>query len=112
MSVEQSEIVDHLGIERESGHVGLVIIDDLDWTDELSHLQMLQDKLNAYLAFIESGEVFERVQSELGKSVPSTTPINVTVYAKFDLSPRARELMTYAIEMFEDAGLELSHRVL
>lgn len=36
-----------------------MVCDHIDGSDEDAHLSLLQDKLNTYLAFIESGEVFE-----------------------------------------------------
>nr|WP_211171156.1 DUF6572 domain-containing protein [Bacillus sp. DNRA2] len=35
-----------------------MIADHLDWENELQHLKLLQDKINAYISFIESGQVY------------------------------------------------------
>ncbi|WP_346426369.1 DUF6572 domain-containing protein [Bacillus cereus] len=32
-----------------------MIIDHLDWENTLQHLTLLQDKINAYVSFIENG---------------------------------------------------------
>jgi len=34
----------------------LVIVDHLDWSNEHEHLIILQDKINAYLGFVENKE--------------------------------------------------------
>ena len=60
MSVEQTDVVDILGIDRETGHVVLTISDHLDWSDTVEHQTILQKKLNSYLAFVESGEILEQ----------------------------------------------------
>jgi hypothetical protein len=57
VSVEQTDVVDLLGIDRETGHVVLTISDHLDWSDSVGHQTILQKKLNTYLAFVESGEI-------------------------------------------------------
>jgi hypothetical protein len=57
MSVEQTDVVDIISIDRETGHVVLTISDHLDWSDSVGHQAILQKKLNTYLAFIESGEI-------------------------------------------------------
>jgi hypothetical protein len=111
MTIAQTDIVDWMGIEKETGHVGLTVVDDLDWINEQNHLLLLQDKLNTYLAFIESGEVFDRVAEELGRSVPATTPVRVTILAKFELTPRSRAFLEHATEAFGNAGFSLCHRV-
>ncbi len=57
VSVEQTDVVDILGIDRETGHVVLTISDHLDWSDSVEHQTILQEKLNTYLASVESGEI-------------------------------------------------------
>lgn len=112
MTVAQTGIVDWMGIESVTGHVSLTVVDDLDWTDEQGHLLLLQQKLNNYLAFIESGEVFERIADETGRSVADCTPVAVSILAKFALPPRAQAFVEHAKDEFSGAGLRLSHRVL
>jgi len=111
LTVVQTSIVDWMGIEKSTGHVSLTVVDDLDWSDEQSHLLLLQEKLNTYLAFIESGEVFERLVEEVGRRVPATTPVNVTILAKFDLTPQSQAFLDHATENFGHAGVSLRHRV-
>lgn len=111
MTVAQSGVVDWLGIEKPTGHVSLTVVDDINWSDEQNHLLLLQEKLNTYLAFIESGEVFERLVEEVGRRVPDTTPVKVVILAKFDLPPRAQAFVEHAAEAFRRAGFSLSHRV-
>ncbi|WP_407700513.1 DUF6572 domain-containing protein [Steroidobacter gossypii] len=64
MTVAQTGVIDWLGIDN-TGHVCLAVVDDLDWSDEHDHLLILQETLNTHLAFIESGEFFERLVEEL-----------------------------------------------
>jgi hypothetical protein len=58
MSVEQRKIIDFVGVDEEANEVILTISDHLEWDNPKSdHLLLLQDKINDYLAFIESGEL-------------------------------------------------------
>jgi hypothetical protein len=59
MSVENGRTVDAVGVDKMSGQVILTIADELDWEEEQIHLVLLQDKINTYLSFIESGELIE-----------------------------------------------------
>ena len=58
MSIDHSKLVDSCGINQDDGCCVLVIVDDREWND-WEHLLALQEKLNNYLAFIESGEIYE-----------------------------------------------------
>jgi hypothetical protein len=111
MTVSQTAIVDWLGIEKDTGYVSLTIIDDLDWSAEHTHLILLQEKLNTYLAFIESGEVFDRLLEDVGRDVPRSTAIKVTILAKFAATPHAHAFLAHATNTFSQAGFSLYHRV-
>lgn len=67
MGVEQTTVIDFIGIDPASGAVCLTIADALDWDPD--HLRLLQDKLNAYLAFVESGELLWAYPLAAGRPV-------------------------------------------
>ena len=56
MSIEQADTIDRLVVDVASATCTLTIIDHLPW--DVAHLQTLQAKLNRYLQFIQSGEIF------------------------------------------------------
>jgi hypothetical protein len=56
MTVEQTDVVDFAGVDEAERRVVLAISDHKSW-DEPGHIKLLQDKINAYLGFIESGQV-------------------------------------------------------
>jgi len=57
MSVVETDVIDAIGLEKEAQRVFLSIIDSLVWDAENVHLYTLQEKINTYLYFIESGEL-------------------------------------------------------
>ena len=67
MGLDQCQVVDAISIHRESGAVHLTIADSWDWDDEAAHLQALQEKINAYLGFIQSGEIFAAYPNAVGR---------------------------------------------
>jgi len=111
MTVAQTQIIDWLGIESGTDHVSLTVVDDLDWSDEQQHLRLLEEKLNAYSAFIESGEVFERLAEDVGRPTPASTPVKVSSLGKYDATSRARAFLDHAVLTFMEAGFTLTHRV-
>lgn len=58
MSIEQKDIIDFISTSPD-GKIVLTISDHLLWDEKNEHLLMLQEKLNSYLRFIESGEIFK-----------------------------------------------------
>ena len=70
MSVDQKDVIDVVSID-EDDNVVLTISDHLPWDTENVHLLVLQEKINAYLAAIESGE--------LQKSYPKANNRNIII---------------------------------
>jgi len=58
MSIEQKDIIDFISTSPD-GKIVLTISDHLLWDEKNEHLLILQEKLNSYLRFIESGEIYE-----------------------------------------------------
>ena len=69
MSVEQTSVVDFIGTSKDEHEVILTVADHLEWDAENKHLLLLQEKLNSYLRFIESGEIFDSYPSAKGKRI-------------------------------------------
>jgi hypothetical protein len=102
MAVDQTDKIDAIGVDRRSACVVLTISDHLPWSVAADgHLELLREKLNAYLAFIESGQLIEGYPDAAGKRVV------INVVGKFDLSASASEFLDNAIATFSAAGLTL-----
>jgi len=66
VTIEQTGIVDSIGVAQETGEVFLTISDHLDWNDaNQNNLLLLQEKINTYLAFVESGELTQTYPDRL-----------------------------------------------
>jgi hypothetical protein len=69
MSLDQTNVIDALGIEETSGRVILVIRHDAPWDGSAAQLYLLQEKLNAYLSFALDGEMAADYPDLAGRSV-------------------------------------------
>jgi len=105
VSVEQTDAVDILGIDRETGHVVLTISDHLDWSDSAGHQTILQKKLNTYLAFVESGEILEQYPSAKNR------PVAFRVVFQVPPDESGRAFVARAREVIESAGFTLRDEV-
>ena len=101
MSIDQTDAIDLATIDKASGDLWLTISDHLSWENEDNHLFLLQNKLNAYLRFIESGEVFKKVPDAKGRSVV------INLVGKFPLSQKANSFFEKARAAIEDSGFRL-----
>ncbi len=105
MSVEQTEVVDLMSIDPKSGQVILTISDHLDWSDTLEHQKILQRKFNAYLAFVESGEILQQYPEAKGRSVA------FDVVFKYKPDREGRSFLGMARQVIESAGLALQEKL-
>jgi len=69
MSLRKIKQVDAIGEDKESGAIIVTIIDEMNWDNENNHLMLLQEKINNYLSFVESGEIQTSYPSSVNKKV-------------------------------------------
>ena len=56
MSIVDLDKVDAMGLSQDGKRLCLFIADVFNWEDEDVHLDILQDKINAYVSFLEGGQ--------------------------------------------------------
>ena len=101
MSVDEPERIDVAGIDRVTGEAILTVSDHREWDDEETHLEALEEKLNSYLRFAESGEIVRKYPAAAGKH------IIFRVVGLHPLSERAKEFYIAAGAVIERAGFRL-----
>ncbi|QQR60570.1 hypothetical protein IPH19_04135 [Candidatus Uhrbacteria bacterium] len=102
MSVEQEKIVDFIGDNEAANEVVLFITDHLPWDDSANeHLNLLQKKINKYIAFIESGELVQLRPSAVSKKKV------IEVQTKYENSDIANSFYKHAKERMDGSGIEL-----
>lgn len=107
MSIEQVNVVDAIGVDERTGNVVLTIMDQLDWSsNEEEHLFLLQEKINTYLAFVESGEILESYPEAKGRRVV------IDVVGKHMPSAKAIDFIQKVTGLIDSTGMAIKHRVL
>jgi len=89
MALDRANVVDAVGTDKATGEVVLTVIDALPW-DDPKHLELLQDKLNAYFAFIESKELLAEYPGAVGRS------IRIDVICRYDIPANASKFLNQA----------------
>lgn len=102
MSVNQTDTVDLISTTPD-GKVMLTISDHHSW-DETWHLQLLQDKINSYLQFIESGQIFEDYPKAEGREIIISTAM------KFEPNEEGTSFLEKAKEIVNKAGIGFQWR--
>jgi hypothetical protein len=102
MTVEQTSVVDVVYVHNETGIVHLVISDHPQWNDE--HLLVLQEKINCYLSFVESGEFLDTNPEYKGKA------IQIEVVAKYEPTKEALHFLEHAEMFLRREGFGFVHR--
>ncbi|MDE1906671.1 MAG: hypothetical protein KGH75_09520 [Rhodospirillales bacterium] len=104
MSIEQTAVIDFIS-QSHKGELRLTISDHLAWDEGGQHLLLLQEKLNAYLRFIESGELKEKYPRSVGQ------PIIINLVTKFFPSKQGLTFLEKAKAAISAAGFELQVEV-
>ncbi|MFS8146339.1 DUF6572 domain-containing protein [Rhizobium sp. BR 249] len=106
MSVDQTDVVDAIGIDNVTGEVVLTITDHLDWTgNEGKHFLLLQEKLNTYLGFVESGEILETYPNAKDRA------ILIDIVGKYQLNEQAQAFYAQVAQIVEGAGIKFRYRL-
>lgn len=111
MRLEQTNTVDFLGVERDTGVVMATLVDDCDWSNEMRHLQLLQSKINRYLDFIESGEVYQELLRTTGCEAAVGSPVTINILAKFPLRGEGERFLDHIEGVAKEAGVNVSFKV-
>jgi hypothetical protein len=105
VTIEQTKVVDFVTLEHKTGDVLLTISDHLPWKsdtkEEGEHLWLLQEKINTCLAFIENGQLLERVPEARDRKLV------INIVGKFPLSEKAKSFFKKTKALLEAAGYDL-----
>lgn len=77
MALSNLDVIDAIGIDRYSGEIVLSLIDELDWSEPALHAELLSEKLNRYLGFVESREYLVQYPEAGGQ------PIRINLICRF-----------------------------
>ena len=105
MSIDQIDKIDIITTTPED-KVMLTISDHLEWDDTGEHMLLLQDKLNAYLQFIESGQIFDDYPVTKNKQVI------ISIAMKYIPNETALIFLSRSKEVILNAGIEFEWRII
>ena len=104
-TVNDTNKIDLIGIDKECNHINLEILDSIDWDDEEKHLLLLEQKINTYLSFIESGQIYEVKPEGKGKKIV------ITVIFAYELTENAIKFLFTVAHILHDAGYKFEYQI-
>jgi len=106
MTIENSGSIDGMVISKTDGKVVLQISDHLDWVNVERHCDLLEKKIGAYLGFVQSGQLQERLPKAVGRSV------RISVIYQHEPSEFGFKFLNAAKQQLQESGFELNYGAL
>jgi hypothetical protein len=97
MSIDQPQVIDVVS-KNKQGNIVLTISDHLDWKNAQEHLGLLQEKINTYLTFLDSGEIYNNYPDAKGYR------IEIEIMFHYPLNPEARLFLAKVKPIVEESG--------
>lgn len=102
MSVDQTNVIDIVS-KNGKGEIVLTISDHLDWKNVHEHLVLLQEKINTYLTFLRSGEIYRKYPDARKRQIA------IEVMFHYAPHPAADPLLSNVKSTVEEAGYGFRH---
>lgn len=104
MSISETRTVDIVASRPDSRVVKLVITDHLPWDELDAHLLLLQEKINTYVTFVESGQLARLKEPR----IPDEPEIHIVVRSQFNPPAEAESVLARMREFLRGLGLAFS----
>jgi hypothetical protein len=98
MTVEQTDVVDGIGLGRDGSNVVMLISDHLEWTDP-GHLKMIGAKVEAYANVVRSGQISASYPDAKGNAVV------IQLVCKYPPDDAGLQCLASIAEQLEGAGI-------
>lgn len=106
MSIEDTLVVDVTGRDRATGRIVLTISDHLPWTDAEKHFDLLDQKVRAYVGFIESGQILGQYPDARERGA------QIELVCKYPPTPGAVGFLNAMRQAVERRGITFAQAVL
>lgn len=98
MSVFETEQIDTMGITN--GNLELLIIDTCDWKYEDEHFDLLEDKLNHYLLYLDSKQYVQKYGDNFNEMI-------ISIHFMYDLVENAVKYLNVVAQQLAEARYSL-----
>jgi hypothetical protein len=106
MTVENSGVIDGMGISKKNGDVVLMISDHLTWENEAERFSALERKIGNYIQFSKTQNLVEALPAARGR------PVRIQIVYQFEPTETASKFLRAATEQLESLGFGLTYGLL
>jgi hypothetical protein len=100
-NIGDPKIVDQIVSRPDSRIVRLIVIDPLSWSDFERHSRLLQEKINGYIAFVQSKQLYQIP----GRRIPASAEVHIVVRALHAPSPAAEGFLGRVKAFLQTKGM-------
>lgn len=94
LNIEKTDVLDGVATDKKGTLLIMLLADGMDWHDEEKHLFLLQEKLNNYIAYIESKQYLERY--------PKVENIKIEIKFLFKETENCKKFLEHVIVFFQE----------
>lgn len=112
MAIDNVNVVDGMAIDTEGNSLRLLLTDHLPWEkendydlSEYDHLMLLQDKINAYLAFCESGQYAEQYPDA------EISMVIIEIHFKYEITTNCGKFLQTVQNQVEQYGIKIEAHI-
>ena len=105
MAVDNVRLIDAIANDKENACLVLLITDHLNWDNEFEHLKILQDKINAYVAFIES-EQYDEIYPNADFKMAM-----IEIHFKYDITDNCQKFLQVAQDQLGQIGIKIKAQI-
>ena len=104
-AVDNASQIDAIANDKENACLVLLITDHLNWDNEFEHLKILQDKINAYVAFIES-EQYDEIYPNADFKMAM-----IEIHFKYDITDNCQKFLQVVQDQLGQIGIKIKAQI-
>lgn len=104
MAIDNPNVIDGVAIDKERNALVLLLTDHLAWEgedalSEFDHLNLLQNKINAYISFLESGQHKENYPAE------NLSMAIIEIHFKYSITENCEKFLNIVNNQLKELGI-------
>lgn len=110
MAIDNVNIIDGTGIDRDRKAICLLLTDHFSWEgddgfSEYDHLMLLQDKINAYISYLESKQYEEQYPGEIFEMAV------IEIHFKYDITENCEKFLNTVQNQVGQYGIKIEAHI-